>query len=265
VGRRGDVWAVGDAYEPYVGRWSRLVAREFVTALGVPDGARWLDVGCGTGALTGAILNLASPRAVDGVDPSPGFLAAAERRVADQHVRFTVGDATSLPFDAGAFDAVVSGLVLNFIPDRARAVAEMCRVVAPGGVVAAYVWDYAGEMQLMRAFWDAAGALDPSASDLDEGRRFGDICRPEALTSLFTGAGLHDVAAWAIDIPTHFADFDDYWSPFLGGQGPAPSYAMSLEEPRRIALHDRLHATLPVAPDGSINLTARAWAVRASG
>jgi SAM-dependent methyltransferase len=262
VGERDDVWAVGDAYEPYVGRWSRLVAREFVTALGVPDSARWLDVGCGTGALTGTILDLAAPHTVDGVDPSSGFLAHARQRVADERVSFTVGDAASLPFDAGAFDAVVSGLVLNFIPDRERAVAEMRRVASPGGVVAAYVWDYAGEMQLMRACWDAAGTLDPAARELDEGQRFGDICRPEALTSLFAGAGLHDVVARAIDVPTHFADFDDYWSPFLGGQGPAPSYVMSLDEPRRAALRERLRATLPIAPDGSILLTARAWAVR---
>jgi SAM-dependent methyltransferase len=239
-----------------------VVAREFVAALGVPDGARWLDVGCGTGALTGTILDLAAPRDIDGVDPSPGFLAHAERQLSDPRVSFTVGDALALPFEAGAFDAVVSGLALNFIPDRERAVAEMGRVTRVGGVVAAYVWDYAGEMQLMRAFWDAAAVLDPAALDLDEGRRFGDVCRSDALMSLFAGAGLHDVDAWSIDVPTHFADFDDYWLPFLGGQGPAPSYAMSLEEPRRIALRDRLHATLPVASDGSINLTARAWAVR---
>jgi SAM-dependent methyltransferase len=262
VGERSDVWAVGDAYEPYVGRWSRLVAREFVAALGVPEGARWLDVGCGTGALTSTILDLAAPRAVVGVDPSPGFLAHARQRVTDQRASFTVGDASSLPFDAGAFDAVVSGLVLNFIPECERAVAEMRRVVASGGVVAAYVWDYAGQMQLMRTFWDAAVALDPAARDLDEGRRFGGISQPEALRSLFAGAGLHDADSWAIDVPTRFADFDDYWSPFLGGQGPAPSYVMSLDEPRRAALRHRLRATLPVAPDGAIALTARAWAVR---
>jgi SAM-dependent methyltransferase len=262
MSERGDTWAIGASYESYVGRWSRLVAREFVAALDVAAGSRWLDVGCGTGALTRTILEQAAPRGVVGVDPSPGFLVHAREQVADPRVSFVQGDAVALPQEAGTFDAVVSGLVLNFVPDQERAVAEMRRVARTGGVVAAYVWDYAGEMQLMRAFWEAAAALDPAVRELDEGRRFGAVCNPDALVSRFAGAGLGDVDAWAIDVPTRFADFDDYWSPFLGGQGPAPSYAMSLKEPQRAALRDRLRATLPLAPDGSIALTARAWAVR---
>jgi SAM-dependent methyltransferase len=181
--------------------------------------------------------------------------------VADARVSFTTGDATSLPFAAGAFDAVVSGLVLNFIPDRERAVAEMRRVVASGGVVAAYVWDYAGEMQLMRHFWDAAIAMDPSARRLDEGVRFG-LCRPDALRSLFGAARLRDVEVRAIDVPTRFVDFDDYWSPFLGGQAPAPGYCMSLEVDERARLRERVRSGLPIAEDGSIDLIARAWGVR---
>jgi hypothetical protein len=135
----------------------------------------------------------------------------------------------------------------------------MTRVTRPGGKVGIYVWDYAGEMQLMRHFWDAAAALDPPAMELDEGRRF-PICRPEPLAEIFTNTGLTEVAVRAIDIPTVFRDFDDYWSPFLGGQGPAPGYTMSLTEDRRTALRERLRAVLPVAPDGSISLSARAWA-----
>ncbi|MGH2616506.1 MAG: class I SAM-dependent methyltransferase, partial [Thermomicrobiales bacterium] len=182
--------------------------------------------------------------------------------VSDRRARFDFGDATALPFDMAAFDAVVSGLVLNFVPEPARAVAEMARVTRRDGVVAAYVWDYAGEMQLIRHFWDAAAAHDPAAQALDEGRRFAHICRPEALSVHWTDAGLREVDVWPIDVPTRFRDFDDYWVPFLGGQGPAPGYVASLGDSQRAALRDQLRATLPTAPDGSIPLTARAWAVR---
>ena len=255
------IWASGAAYEPYVGRWSRLVAREFLAWLAVPTGRRWLDVGCGTGALTEAILQAAAPAEVVGIDPSDGFVAYAREHVRDERARFKVADARSLPFVDGRFDAVASGLVLNFVPDPQQAMVEMARVARPGGTVAAYVWDYAGEMQLMRHFWDAAVALDPDARDLDEGQRF-PLCRPEPLERLFRDAGAEDVAVRAIDVPTVFRDFDDYWSPFLGGQGPAPSYAMSLSEERRTALRERIRADLPIAADGSIHLIARAWAAR---
>jgi SAM-dependent methyltransferase len=258
---RRESWDRGAGYEPYVGRWSRLVARELLTWLAVEPGRRWLEVGCGTGALTGMIVALTSPAQVDAVDASPGYAAYARAQVPDPRVRFEVADARALPVRAGAYDVIVSGLVLNFVDEPARAVAEMVRAARPGGTVAAYVWDYAGGMELMRRFWDAAVALDPAAAPLDEGRRF-PLCRPEPLAALFRGAGLADVETRPIDVPTVFRDFDDYWSPFLGGQGPAPGYALSLDEPRRVALRDRLRAGLAAAADGSIHLTARAWAVR---
>jgi SAM-dependent methyltransferase len=256
-----EAWASGAAYESYVGRWSRLVAKEFLSWLAVPPGKRWLDVGCGTGALSGMILAMASPAQVDAVDRSEGYVAYAREQATDPRVRFEVADAQALPSPSDSYDAVVSGLMLNFVPDPARAVAEMARVSRSGGVVATYVWDYAGRMELMRQFWDAAGALDPAARDLDEGRRF-PLCRPEPLAALFAGAALADVEPRAIEVPTVFRDFDDYWTPFLGGQGPAPGYAMSLDEPRRAALRERLRAALPTGPDGSIRLVARAWGVR---
>ncbi|HET7876468.1 MAG TPA: methyltransferase domain-containing protein [Methylomirabilota bacterium] len=264
AGALKDRWASGEAYEPYVGRWSRLVAREFLAWLAVPAGRRWLDVGCGTGALTQTILERAAPTKVSAVDPSEGFVSHAGARVSDSRADFRVGDAQSLPWSAGEFDAVVSGLVLNFVPDQSRAAAEMRRVARPGGVVAAYVWDYAGEMQLMRHFWDAVVALDPAARDLDEGRRF-PLCRPAPLAGLFRRAGLARVETRPIDVATVFRDFDDYWTPFLGGQGPAPTYCLSLSEERRAALRDRIHAALPIQEDGSIPLTARAWAVMGLG
>jgi SAM-dependent methyltransferase len=262
AGPQRDVWASGDRYEPYVGRWSRLVARDFVDWIAAPKGLRWLDVGCGTGALAQTVLDRAAPAEVLGVDPSDGFLANARRYVTDPRARFEIGDAQALPAGDGAFDAAVSGLVLNFVSDQAMAAREMRRAVKPGGIVAAYLWDYAGEMQMMRRFWDAAVALDPDARAKDEGVRF-PLCRPEPLKALFAGAGLRDATVKAIDVPTVFKDFDDFWTPFLSGQAPAPGYCMSLSEERRAALRERLRATLPVRADGSIALIARAFAIRA--
>ncbi len=259
--QRKDTWASGAAYEPYVGRWSRLVAHEFLAWLAIPQGARWLDIGCGTGALSQTILDVASPREITGIDPSEGYIAFARQQVRDHRVSFRLADAQALPEASASYDAVVTGLVLNFVPQPSRAVAEMQRVSRVGGTVAAYVWDYAGQMQLMRYFWDAAVALDPAASNLDEGQRF-PICQPEPLVKLFRTAGLREVEVRMIDIPTVFRDFDDFWSPFLGGQAPAPGYTMSRSEEQRSALRERIRATLPIAADGSIQLIARAWAVR---
>jgi len=256
-----EVWENAESLERYVGRWSRLVAREFVAWLQVPPGSRWLDVGCGSGALTETVLAEAEPESIEGVDTSEAFVAYAASRVTDPRASFAVADAQALDRPDAAYDAVASSLVLNFLPDPARGAAEMRRVVRPGGVVAGYVWDYAGEMQLMRRFWDAAAELDPEAADLDEGRRMAG-CNPADLEALFSGAGLEEVETRAIDVPTVFADFDDYWSPFEGGQGPAPGYCASLPPDRRAALRERLRETLPAAPDGSISLVARAWAVR---
>ncbi|TDD70959.1 methyltransferase domain-containing protein [Jiangella aurantiaca] len=254
-----DVWAEGDAYEAYVGRWSRRVAAAFVPWLDVPAGARWVDVGCGTGALTEAVLALAAPASVLGIDPSDGFLETARAQVPG--ATFEVGSAAALPVAAGAADAVVSGLAINFVPDATAAVAEFVRVAAPGAVVAAYVWDYADGMQLMRYFWAAVADVDPAGAGLDEGARF-PLCRPEPLTRLWLAAGLSDVAVRSIDIPTLFATFDDYWRPFLGGQGAAPGYLATLPPSQQEAIRDAVRARLPVAADGSIALTARAWAVR---
>lgn len=256
-----DVWTSAAAYEQYVGRWSRLVANEFLAWLGVSPSSSWLDVGCGTGALTEVILSLTEPASVKGVDSSAAYIEAARQYVGDTRAVFVIGDAQQLPQSLEGFDAVVSGLVLNFVPRPEVAVAEMTRVVRPGGVVASYVWDYAGKMQLMRYFWDAAGALDPAAAHLDEGHRF-PLCGPAPLTAVFRGAGLQDVDVRAIDVTTRFKNIDDYWSPFLGGQGPAPGYAMRLPYERRSRLRDQVAESLPVNADGSIELIARAWAVR---
>lgn len=261
-GQLADAWESGDFYEQYVGRWSRRVAPLFLSWLRVPAGRRWLDVGCGTGALSAAILDQCSPSSVVGVEPSEGFLEKAREQLADR-VLFHCGSAAAIPLEAGCVDVAVSGLVLNFVPDQRAALAEMARVTVPGGAIGAYVWDYAGRMEMMRTFWDAAVELDPDAARMDEGARF-PLCRPEALTDLFTRAGLSGVQVTPIDIPTHFASFDDYWRPFLGGQGPAPGYAMALDEAARGRLRDRIREGMLLHADGSISLTARAWAVRAT-
>ena len=256
-----DIWASGDAYERYMGRWSRPVAARFVEWLARRHGTSWLDVGCGTGALSETILEHASPERVVDVDLSFEYLKLAKRRLTSAGVRFIVARAQQLPFPADAFDAVVSGLALNFVPTPGAVVSEMRRVARQGAVVAVYLWDYAGAMQLIRYFWDAAVALDKDAAAMDEGQRF-PLCSPDRLEALFRESGLEDVVSRPIDVPTHFIDFDDYWLPFLGAQGPAPGYVMTLNEERRGRLRDTIRHALPVAKDGSIALTARAWAVR---
>jgi SAM-dependent methyltransferase len=256
-----DMWASGTRYESYVGRWSRLVARQFLTWLDVPSDAQWLDVGCGTGALSQTILDTASPLAVLGIDSSEEYIEFAREQIQNPRVAFRLGDAQALPVESAAYDAVVSGLVLNFFPQPGQALSEMIRAVRLGGIVAAYVWDYSGQMQLMRYFWDAAVALDGAVFALDEGQRFA-LCQPEPLLQLFQTAQLGKLEVHLIDVATAFRDFDDYWSPFLGGQGPAPRYTMSLSEEQRVALREHIRLTLPIAPDGSIDLIARAWAVR---
>ena len=257
----GDHWASGAAYEGYIGRWSRLVAREFVDWLAQPAGLRWLDVGCGTGILTGTILDRSDPAFIVGVDPSQPFVDHARQAVADPRVTFRVGSAELTGCDDASVDAVVAGLVFNFVPDLGAALAEAQRVVGPGGTVAGYVWDYAAGMQLLRRFFDAAIALDHGMRAHDEGVRF-PITHEGQLAAAFEAAGLVDVDHRPIEVPTVFRDFDDLWTPFLRGTGPAPAYVASLDEPARTALRDGLRASLSEEPDGTIQLTARAWAVR---
>jgi len=257
-----DVWSSGDSYESYVGRWSRPVAAEFVGWLGRPPGARWLDVGCGTGALTEAVLVAAAPERVVGLDTSAPFLRHAAAHGSDPRAAFGVADGRALPVRDGWFDVAVSGLVLNFVPERTQALAEMRRAVGPGGTVAVYVWDYAdGGMQLPFVVASACDALFSAANPGTVAYRFG-FCRPEPLRAMFTAAGSGSVDVREIVVPTVFRDFDDYWSPFLRGTGPAPAYVASLDDDRREALRAVVREQLPVADDGSIGLTARAWAVR---
>ncbi|SOD98234.1 class I SAM-dependent methyltransferase [Blastococcus haudaquaticus] len=255
------VWSSGASYDIYVGRWSRLVAADFVRWLDRPPGARWLDVGSGTGALTEAVLSAAAPTDVVGVDPSADFVAHAAGVIPDPRARFGVGDARALPVVDGSFDVAVSGLTLNFVAERTAVLGELRRAVGPGGTVAAYVWDYPDGMQLMAAYWDAALDLGLAEPTMHEAVRFG-FCRRAALQAVFVTAGLTGVDTTPIVVPTAFRDFDDFWSPFLGGTGPAPAHLAALPADQQETLRDAVRDRLPVADDGSVALTARAWAVR---
>jgi SAM-dependent methyltransferase len=258
---RKEARASGAANDPFIGRWSRLVAREFVHWLALPAGERWLEVGCGTGALTNTVTETAAPAMVLATDRSTAYVRYAQSRTGDGLVCFAVADATRVPACGGVADAVVSGLLLNFLPGPAEGVLEMARLTRVGGTVAAYVWDYAGGMEYLRLFWDTAVELDPAAASLDEGRRF-PMCEPRELARLWQEGGLIDVQSSGIEVTTPFRDFEDFWRPLLGGQGPAPAYVASLDTRRLEALRERLRTRFSARPGGRIELSARAWAVR---
>jgi SAM-dependent methyltransferase len=256
-----ETWGSGEPYDRYVGRWSRMVAREFLAWLGIPPQQVWGDVGCGTGALTAGILAEAAPKLVFAIDQSEGFLRAAQDRMSDQRARFELADAAALPWPDAACDVTASGLVLNFVPDANAVVNEMVRVTRTHGTVAAYVWDYAGGMAMMQHFWDAAITVRPRDAAFNQAERF-PLCQPEPLKKLFQDAGLTSLAVRAIEIPTVFRDFDDFWLPFLGGQGAAPTYLATLDSQTKAQIRDLLQARLATDANGSISLPARAWAIQ---
>lgn len=259
---RHDNWTSGAAYESFMGRLSRPVAHEFLTWLNLPAQSSWLDIGCGTGSLSQTILESASPSEVCGIDQSAAFVEYSRTQIDDPRARFEVGDAQSLSFPDDSFDAVVSGLVLNFVPEPPKAVADMARVAKLNSTVAVYVWDYAEGMQTLRRFWDAATALDAGALELDEGKQRFTICNPDSLTRLFQDAGLRDIEVRPIDALAHFGSFDEYWMPFLGGIGPAGGYVVTLDGEAQNTLRNHIIQSITVAADGSFELTNRAWAVR---
>jgi SAM-dependent methyltransferase len=245
-----------------MGRWSRPLAKIFVDWLGLEPRAHWLDVGCGTGALTEAICEIGKPASVVACDPSGPFLEAASSTLPDKRVSFELATAERLPERDGGFDAIVSGLVLNFVPDVGRALTLMRGRTSPRGVVGGYVWDYPEGMEFVRRFWEVAVALDPSASILDESKRFS-FCNPPALEALFRGAGFGKVAIEPAQVATEFASFEEYWAPFLGRTGPAPSYVASLDSAKRDRLKEALRERFQSEAADPISLPARAWLMRA--
>jgi len=253
-----DRWEDASAYERFMGRWSRQLARPFVRWVDAAPGADWLEIGCGTGSLTQAILEGARPHRVVACDTARDFVDYCAESLASERLNVVLARPGELPRRDGGFDIVASSLVLNFLPDPVRALEQMRDACAPGGRVAACVWDYTEGMQFLRYFWDAAGAVSADATSHDEGRRF-PLCAPDALRNAFTKAGLESVAIGSITIPTSFPSFEDYWSSFVGGPGPAPTYLSSLSEPARQTLEASLRTRLPVNGDGSISLQAQAW------
>jgi SAM-dependent methyltransferase len=254
-------WNNAFYYDRFMGRWSNLAAQKFLGWLGGEPFLRWMDVGCGTGSLTGLIVDRAQPQEVIGVDSSYEFVAYARKTVRSPAVKFLAGLAQALPVGSKTMDAVVSGLVLNFVPQPEAAIAEMRRAARPGGLIGVFVWDYPEGMQMLRYFWDAAIELDADAEALDEGLRFS-LCSAGRLVPLAQGAGLEQVEVAALEVETIFQNFDDYWQPFLGNVGAAGNYVSSLSEVQREELRLKLERTLPARGDGSIPLTAKAWAVK---
>jgi SAM-dependent methyltransferase len=255
------MFAASDAYERFMGRWSRRLAPLLVTFASVDDQTSVLDVGCGTGAVALAVADAFPSARVTGIDASNAYVAVAQARAPRHRMRFLVGNAQALELPSATFDRTLSMLAINFFPDPAAALREMIRVTRPDGVIAAAVWDYGDGMQMLRVFWDEAVALDPAIAARDE--RHMTLCRPGELTSLWSASGLDRVEEQPLVIDLAFASFDDYWSPFLGGQGPAGAYVTSLADSARAALETRLRARLlGTRPDGPFTLPARAWAVR---
>ena len=256
-----DIFAESDAYERFMGRWSRPLAGKFVTFTGVAAGNAVLDVGSGTGALSFAVAESVPTSRVTGVDFSAAYVRFAQSRAKSDRVRFVQGDAQALQLPDASFDRTLSLLVMNFIPDPPKALREMIRVTKPGGIVSAAIWDYGEGMEMLRVFWDEAVALDPSIEKRDE--RHMPLCRSGELAALWRTSGLHEVVEQPLTVDLAFTSFEDYWQPFLGGQGPAGAYAAKLPEPARAALAARLrNRLLPNGKSGAFTLKGRAWAVK---
>jgi SAM-dependent methyltransferase len=248
-----------EAYERLMGRWSQQLAPQLIGFGGLAPGERVLDVGCGTGSLTAALHAAADLAAIAAVDVSEAYLAFARARNPDPRIRFEPADARALPFPDAAFDRAYSMLVLLFVPDAARAVAEMCRVVRPGGRVVAAVWDTFGGMPQARLIWDIAGVLDPTL----ERPLFRPMTAPDELAQAWRAHGLLEVEQTNLLVRMDFASFDDYWAPFLGGEGALGKFVVDLAPARRATLQDHVRrAYLANRPDGPRSFPNVAWACR---
>lgn len=261
---KADMFGDAEAYERFMGRWSRLVAPLLVDFANVPDSGRVLDAGSGTGSLAFALARSGKHAQVLGIDPSEQYVQFAHaNNPFPERVVFQAGDAQHLHLPDRAFEASLSLLVFNFIPDRQGALQELCRVTKPGGRVSAAVWDYSSGMRMLRGFWDSAVSLDANAERLDE--KHMPLCRAGELGQLWRQSGLANVHEQPLDITMQFNSFADYWDPFLLGQGPAGAYVRGIHRDRLQALRDEVKGRLSVTDeDAPFALPARAWAVSGS-
>ncbi|MDH4147084.1 MAG: methyltransferase domain-containing protein [Acidimicrobiia bacterium] len=240
----------GATYDSFMGRYSRPLAVQFADAAGLSDGQRAVDVGCGPGALTAVLVERLGGAAVAACDPSPGFVAECAAR--HPGVRVEPGRAESIPFESGSFDHAMAQLVFHFVSQPEHAAREMMRVVVPGGVVSACVWDFDDGMEMLRGFWDAALEIDPSAPDEARTLRFG---RPGEIAELFESAGMSNVVETTLTVSSTYSDFDELWAGFLAGVGPAGAYCVALPDEGRSRLRTALHRRLG-EPTGPITLGA---------
>jgi SAM-dependent methyltransferase len=255
------MFAASAGYERFMGRWSRLLAPAFLAFAGVKNGDRVLDVGTGTGSVASTVEASMPASQIVGVDPSPAFIAYARKAAHSNRVQYDVGDAQALKFKDGSFDHAVALLVMNFIPDQNKAIAEMRRVTRPQGFVSACVWDYDAGMQMLRFFWDEAVALDPAIEPKDE--RHMKLSRQGQLGDLWRKGGLIDIKEDSLVIEQAYASFDDYWDSFTSGAGPGGAYVVSLSGDRRQQLEARMRKRLlGDRQDGAFTLQAKAWCVR---
>ena len=247
------------AYEQLMGRWSRRLAPLLAQYGGLSDGDRVLDVGCGTGSLTFTLPETADVASVTGIDLTESFVEYARARNSDPRIAFEQADARALPFDDNSFDRAFSMLVLQFIPDTARAVAEMRRVVRPGGMVTAAVWDDYSGLPHIRLIWDIAAVLDPAV----ERPFFRPMSAPDQMAAMWRELGLTDVEQTSLLIRMEFACFDDYWLPFNRGEGPPGKFVASLSDAARATLREHVQrAYLSHRPDGPRSFACVAWACR---
>jgi ubiquinone/menaquinone biosynthesis C-methylase UbiE len=250
-------------YERMMGRWSRRLAGPFLDFVGLADGERVLDVGCGTGHLAGAVAAGSAPQAVHAIDLSAAYVDGARAAYPDPRITFSVGDACAMDFPDAHFDRVLSLLVLHFVPQPERAVGQMRRVARPGAVVGAAVWDGRGGFIANRMFFDTAAALDPRARERRARNYTRPMTRPGELAKAWQDAGFEDVVDTSLGIRMTFTSFDDYWSPYLGKDGPGAEYVGSLTSDERGRLEDAMRAAyLDGEPDGPRSYAALAWAVK---
>ena len=257
-------WNSADSYEKFMGRWSLEIGKHFIEMLAETTdivNKRWVDVGCGTGALSEVVFQKTSPEYILGIDPSQDFIDKAQQKINQSNVEFTTTTAENIPLPSESIDFVVSGLALNFMSDPNTSLSEMKRVLKPNGLLACYVWDYADKMEFLRYFWDAVVQLDPESQIYDEGEKF-PICNPNKLQELFNSIGMKNIRNDEITIQTPFSSFDKYWKPFFGGQGPAGEYLASVNDEKQTQIAFQIENSLPISTDGSITLIAKAFTIQ---